>query len=79
MKQFAKNLKMIENISQTFSTPTAQITTAISNLSSTAAAAIETLIAASSLSAEVATTIVPTALNDALAAITAEILSLESN
>ena len=71
---------MIDNVVQSFSAASisSQTSVAISNLSPSAAAAMETLISAVNLEATLAVTIVPTALNDALAAITAEILQIQA-
>ena len=71
---------MIDNVVASFSAAsiTSQTSLAISNLSPSASAAMETLIAAVQLDATVAVTLVPTALNDALAAITSEILQIQA-
>ena len=52
---------------------------AISNVSPVTAAAIQALTVAATISVDIANTIVPTALNDALAAITAEILQIQAD
>ena len=70
---------IINSVANVFAAPSLQISTAIASLSLNASNAVQTLIAASSLPPELATTIVPTALNDALAAINAELSILVEN
>ncbi len=71
---------IINNVVKAFSATSisSQTSAAIANLSPSAAVAMETLISAVNLDSTLAVTIVPTALNDALVAITAEILQIQS-